>query len=79
MLRGVSESRTASEAAILWFLRAYELEHGRGATKNEVMLHARISERTFARAWPRLEKEGLVKVELRITDTGMKLKNNGAA
>jgi len=71
MLAIVSTTHTASEAAILWFLRAHELEHGRGATKAEVILHARLSERTFARAWPNLERQGLVVMELRITDTGI--------
>lgn len=60
MLRNVGETRTMSERAVLWFLRAYELEHGHGATKEEVFLFSRISERNLARAWPRLVGAGLV-------------------
>lgn len=70
MLQNVSETQTPSERAILWFLRAYELEHQRGATKEEVQLYAGISDRNFARAWPRLERAGLVRVELRLTERG---------
>lgn len=62
------DTQTASERAIIWFLRAYELEHGRGATKHEVQQYAGISDRNFARAWPRLEAAGLVRVEIRLTD-----------
>lgn len=70
MLTNVSETQTASERAILWFLRAYELEHGHGASKEEVQLYAGISDRNFARAWPRLEKAGLVRVELKLSEKG---------
>jgi hypothetical protein len=72
MLRNMTDTHTSSEAAILWFLKAHELEHGRGASKADVMLYARVSERTFARAWPKLERAGLVRTELRITDAGVK-------
>lgn len=61
MLRNIGETRTMSERALLWFLRAYELEHGQGATKEQVLLFSCISERNFARAWPRLLAAGLVK------------------
>lgn len=60
MLENVSKARTSSEAAILWFLKAHYLEHGTGASKEEILLHATISEATFNRAWPRLRNAGLV-------------------
>ena len=76
MLANVATVHTSSEAAILWFLRAYELQHNRGATKEEVMLHARISARTFARAWPNLERLGLVRTEYKLTEAGRDLPNS---
>ena len=70
MLKIMSNPLTASEKAIVWFLRAYELEHGRGATKQEVLDYALIPERSFARSWKRLEDSGLVRVEMKLTDAG---------
>lgn len=73
MLKIMSNPLTASEKAIVWFLRAYELQYGRGATKNEVLEHALIPERSFARSWKRLEDSGLVRVEMKLTDAGRAL------
>lgn len=60
MLSLVADTRTSSEAAILWFLRAHQLQHGRGATKEEIMLNVNVSVNTFDRAWLRLKRAGLV-------------------
>lgn len=60
MLALVAQTHTSSEAAILWFLHAHYLEHGRGASKEQILLNAKISERTFKRAWPKLRDAGLV-------------------
>lgn len=53
-------SLTPSSRLILMFLRLHRATHGRGATRETVMLATGVEERSFSRNWYPLRRAGLI-------------------